>query len=96
SAVYHYYLHEGQKKHRSWNPLHKEKFNALIKCYLKDRGKLKPVEIESKAPATFHQCCRQAEKLKQTYGSALDQMFIWDLDEINEAKRRHDEGEVLQ
>ena len=95
SAVYHYFVHEGHKKHRSWNPLHKEKFNVLIKCYVKENGKVKTIELESKKPATFHQCCKQAEKLKQTYGADLDQIYIWDMDEINEAKRRHDEGEKL-
>ena len=96
SAVYHYYEYEGHKKHRSWNPLHKEKFNALIKCYVKAKGKLETIKIESKEPATFHQCCRQAEKLKQSYGSNLQQIYIWDMDEINEAKKRQDEGEVLR
>ncbi|NMH67324.1 hypothetical protein HF072_00705 [Bacillus sp. RO3] len=93
SAVYQYYVYEGHKKHRSWNPLHKEKFNALIKCFVMTNGKLKTIEKPSTEPATFHQCCRKAEVLKHSYGSALQQLYIWDMDEINEMKRRHDEGE---
>lgn len=91
-AVYHYH----HKKHRSWNPLGKEKFNVLIKCFVQGQKKITEIKMESKEPATLHQCCRQVEKLKQAYGSDLQQIFIWDLDEINEAKRRHDEGVVLQ
>jgi hypothetical protein len=95
-AVYHYYVYKGHKKHRSWNPLHKNKFNALIKCYVKEKGKLVTIEKESKEPATFHQCCRQAEKMKLAYGESIEQIYIWDLDEINEVKKRHDAGEVVR
>lgn len=95
-AVYHYYVFEGHKKHRSWNPLHKEKFNVLIKCYVKGQRKVTEIKMESKEPATFHQCCRQAERLKQAYGSDLEQIYIWDMDEVNEAKKRHDAGEVVR
>jgi hypothetical protein len=89
SAVYEYRNFTGSPKHRSWNPVNKQKFNALIKCYVaKCNNQMEVIEKPSSVPATFHQCCKMAERLKQQYGEALKQILIWDLEEIEEMKKK--------
>jgi hypothetical protein len=89
SAVYEYRNFTGTPKHRSWNPVNKQRFNALIKCYVsKNSNKMEVIEKPSSSPATFHQCCLMAEKIKQQYGATLKQILIWDLDALEEIKRK--------
>jgi hypothetical protein len=88
-AVYEYTNFTGGAKHRSWNPADKRKFNALIKCYIaKSNNRIEVIEKPSSSPATFYQCCKMAERLKQQYGDALKQILIWDLEAIEEIKKK--------
>ncbi|MGG1483510.1 hypothetical protein ABEI56_05420 [Peribacillus castrilensis] len=84
AAVLEYINTDGYRNQRAWKPNDDRRFTALVKCYVQLPGeKKKVIEKPSTRPATFHECCLLAKKLKNEYGNNLKQMVIWDMDEIN-------------
>jgi Zn-dependent M16 (insulinase) family peptidase len=87
AAILHYSNQFGERKQRSWNNTNKQTFTALIKCYIQDENqKITVIEKPSKRPATFYECCKQAERLKIEYGSRLKQLIVWNMDVLKKSK----------
>jgi hypothetical protein len=86
-AVLEYTNRNGIHRQRVWTSDNTRKFSALIKCYVQYDGNhhLQVIEKPSKRPATFNECYRFAQKLKDEYGANLKQMIIWDLDKLKES-----------
>jgi hypothetical protein len=86
SAVLEYTNRTGERKQRIWSVSDKRRFTALIKCYVQGIGeqKFQAIEKPSTRPASFSECCRYAEKMKNEYGDNLKKLIIWDVDALKE------------
>ncbi|MCP3742728.1 hypothetical protein [Rossellomorea sp. BNER] len=97
SAIFQYNNFEGKPIHKSWNPINKDRFQVLIKIYISKNGEEKPEVIEkpSTRPATIQECHAYVKKVKSQYGKALKQILIWDMEAIEETKKRFESGGLI-
>jgi hypothetical protein len=83
-AVLQYINQSGVNKERVWEVSKDRKFTALIKCFVQCSGEqtIRTIEKPSTRPATFHECYKFVQKLKQEHGSNLKQLIVWDMDAL--------------
>ncbi|WP_445506725.1 hypothetical protein [Niallia sp. 03190] len=81
AAVLHYENQSGEMLARSWKV--DKPFNAIIKCFVTEKGKLNVIEKPSTRPASFVECQAFAKKMISQYGDKLQQIIVWNLDEMD-------------
>jgi hypothetical protein len=83
-AVLQYTNQSGEIKERVWKVSNDEKFTALIKYLIQDTGEqtIRTIEKPSTRPATFRECYKFAQKLKQEHGNNLKQLIVWNMDAL--------------